>query len=96
MAEAEYGDISEWPVKDGDMNSTDTIYNHYIKPYLNITKECKNSAECFSSYNIQPLHYYTFCLNDGSMVLLDLNNKMKIRIVYILHMELKTLLSEIL
>ncbi|CCY62875.1 MAG: hypothetical protein ACLSA2_10795 [Candidatus Gastranaerophilaceae bacterium] len=75
MAEAEYGDISEWPVKDGDMNSTDTIYNHYIKPYLNITKECKNSEECFSSYNLQPLHYYTFCLNDGSMVSLDLNNK---------------------
>ena len=75
MAEAEYGDISEWPVKDGDMNSTDTIYNHYIKPYLNITKECRNNAECFSPYNIDMSFYYTFSLNDGSMVALDMWNK---------------------
>lgn len=75
MAESENGEISEWPVKDGDMNSTNTIYNYYIKPYLNITKECKNSAECFSLSNIQMAQYYTFQLNDGSMVALDLNNK---------------------
>ena len=75
MAESEYGEISEWPLKDGDMNSTNTIYTYYIKPYLNITKECKNSAECFSQYNIQMAQYYTFQLNDGSMIALDLNNK---------------------
>ena len=75
MAESEYGDISEWPVKDGDMSSTNTIYNYYIKPHLNITKECKNSVECFSPYDPQMAQYYTFQLNDGSMVALDLNNK---------------------
>ena len=75
IAESEYGDISEWPVKDGDMSSTNTIYNYYIKPHLNITKECKNSVECFSPYDPQMAHYYTFQLNDGSMVALDINNK---------------------
>ena len=74
MAEAEYGDIAGWPVIDGNRNSTDTIYNDYIKPYLNITQECKNSAECFSPYNIQMANYYTFRLNDGSMIALDINN----------------------
>ena len=73
MAQAEYGDISQWPILDGKWESTDIIFKDYLKPHLNILKECRNSAECFPQAG-SALQYYTFVLSDGTQVLLDIWN----------------------
>ena len=73
MAQAEYGDISQWPIQDGKWESIDTIFKNYLKPHLNIVKECRNSKECFSASG-GALQFYTFILSDGTQVLLDIWN----------------------
>ena len=73
MAQAEYDDISQWPIQDGNLEAIDTIFKDYLKPHLNIVKECRNSTECFPHAD-GALHYYTFILADGSQVLLDVWN----------------------
>ena len=51
------------------------LFSSVLKEEGYNTFEASNSAECFSQYNIQMAQYYTFQLNDGSMIALDLNNK---------------------
>ena len=73
LAQAEYGDISQWPIQDGNWQSTDTIYADYLKPHLKILKECRDSTECISKPD-SALQYYTFVLADGTQILLDVWN----------------------
>ncbi|MFR1672842.1 MAG: prepilin-type N-terminal cleavage/methylation domain-containing protein, partial [Candidatus Gastranaerophilaceae bacterium] len=73
MAQAEYGDISQWPILDGNMESTDELYLNYLKPYLKIVDECRNSNKCFTT-NDAAIHMYSFSLNDGTKVLFDIWN----------------------
>ncbi len=74
MAEVEYGEVSGWPIQDGNLDSTRNIYLNYLKPNLNIINDCENSSDCFSIVQTATA-YYTFTLNDGSKVMFDIWNK---------------------
>lgn len=86
MAQSDFGQVSEWNIKDNDMNSTNLAFS-YIKPYIKIIKECSNKAGCWTPGYTRSLSgqiadqsgkgyignkYFAFTMVDGVNVSLDI------------------------
>lgn len=54
LAQANYGEISDWNIKDNDDASTENIV-YYYKPYLKLLKDCRKAAGCWSNDKVTGL-----------------------------------------
>lgn len=73
LSESYNGPIKYWKIVDGSDPGAETAVN-YIKPYLNIIKDCKTSSGCYPSQTGKGpgTNVYGFVLADGTMVSVDL------------------------
>ena len=86
------GAVDSWHIADGtSADSSYAFFEEYLKPYLILSRDCKNSTEGTCDFNFKELNgtenslnsaWTRFYLNDGTFVALQTNGNDKYKVVY--------------
>ncbi len=91
-AKAENGVVDSWNFPDGlSERGSYYFFENYLKPYLILARDCKNSIDGSCTYNFKELDatekslnstWTRFFLNDGAFIALQTNSNETYKVVY--------------